>query len=145
MPTHSIMPGRHHAHDAPGPVPRTAHLHHERGASRATWAVPVAGAFVLGLYTVFLAHDNGWTQGMGWLLGLVAALVTGGLGHVLIRQRHTMITEVRAAAFGALFGISMGFLYSLTDVSVLRASGVGLSLGLAMGVVAYYVFYAHEH
>ncbi|MFI9239569.1 hypothetical protein [Streptomyces sp. NPDC053079] len=145
MSTHSIMPGRHHAHEGPGPVPRTGHVHYGERTERWTWAVPVVGGVVFGLYTVFLAHDNGFSELSGWLLGLVAALVTMGLGLALIRGRDRMITEVRAAAFGALFGASIGFLRSLTEVSVLRSAGMGLVFGLCMGLVAYYVFYEHEH
>ncbi|MBB4894688.1 ABC-type Mn2+/Zn2+ transport system permease subunit [Streptomyces olivoverticillatus] len=146
MPTHSIMPGRHHyAHEGPGPVARGEHLTDVRHAPRAAVAVPVVGGLALGLYTVFLAHDNGYSELQGWLVGLIAAIASGGLGYVLIRRRNSMMAEVRAAAFGALFGASMGFLYSLTGGTVLRASSIGLLFGLGLGVTAYYLFYWREH
>ncbi|MFI9203492.1 hypothetical protein [Streptomyces sp. NPDC053048] len=145
MPAHSILPGRHPAHEGPGPVPGSGHVRHERHASRATWAVPVSLGVVLGLYAVFLAHDNGYSALGGWAVGLVAAVVSAGLGYALIRQRDRMITEVRAVAFGSLFGIAMGFLRSLSGATTLDACMVGLAFGLAMGVVSYYVFYWHEH
>ncbi|MEU4210185.1 hypothetical protein AB0F13_09350 [Streptomyces sp. NPDC026206] len=144
MPTHSMLPGRHHAHEGPGPVPRTGYVRHGERTARSEWAVPVAGGVVLGLYTVFLAHENGFSELSGWLLGLVAALASTALGYVLVRERHRMMIEARAVAFGALFGASMGFLRSLVQVSVLRAAGTGLVFGLCMAVVAYYVFYWHE-
>ncbi|MFF4158350.1 hypothetical protein [Streptomyces sp. NPDC001678] len=143
--THSIMPGRHHAHEGPGPVPRTGHVRHERTTPTAGWAVPVFGGFVLGLYAVFLSHENGFGELQGWMLGLVAAVVSAGLGYLVIRNRNKMITEVRAASFGALFGVSMGFLRSLTRVSVLEASWIGLVFGACMALASYYLFYWHEH
>ncbi|MFI1255748.1 hypothetical protein ACH4U6_18490 [Streptomyces netropsis] len=139
MSTHPALPG-HHRHEGPGPVTRISHR-----TSRSAWAVPVTGGVVLGLYTVFLADDNGASTLSAWMTGLVAGLVAMGAGYVLIKERARMIAEVRAAAFGALLGISLGFLYSLTQVSVLRASLFGFFLGGAMAVASYYVFYMHEH
>ncbi|MEV4437575.1 hypothetical protein AB0K09_00935 [Streptomyces sp. NPDC049577] len=142
MPSHAITSGRHrHAHEGPGPVSRGV-LHHR---SRAARVIPVVGGVAFGLYTVFLSGENGASAGHAWLEGLVAALVTGGLGHVLIRERHRMIAEVAAIANGALFGAAMGFLYSLSDVSVLRAGSIGLLLGACLAVACYYVFYNHDH
>ncbi|MFE0043156.1 hypothetical protein [Streptomyces albireticuli] len=149
MPTHSIMPGHHHhAHEGPGPVARGTHLPRTGRAGREghwTRNVPVAGGIVLGLYATYLASQNGFSTLGYWMLGLAVAVVSMGLGYVLIRQRHRMTTEVRSAAYGALFGCSMGFLYSLGGGTALRASEIGLLLGLGMGLASYYVFYWHEH
>ncbi|MGW1075777.1 hypothetical protein [Streptomyces sp. NPDC002537] len=145
MPAHSIMPGRHHAHEGPGPVARGTHLPHTGRTARWTWAVPVTGGIVLGLYAVFISGQNGFSTAGSWLLGLATALVSAGAGYVLIRERAKLITEVRAIAYGSLFGAGMGFLYSLTGDSVLRAIEIGLLLGLGMGLASYYVFYWHEH
>ncbi|MFD0382901.1 hypothetical protein ACFQ2B_12535 [Streptomyces stramineus] len=78
-------------------------------------------------------------------MGLAVAVVSMGAGYVLLRERNRMVAEVRAAAFGALFGCSMGFLYSLAGGTVLRAVEIGLLLGLGMGLASYYVFHWHEH
>ncbi|QLE72476.1 hypothetical protein FGW37_13470 [Streptomyces rectiverticillatus] len=143
--THSIMPGRHHrAHEGPGPVARGTHLPAGR-ARRSTWAVPVVGGIALGLFAIFLAGNNGYTAGPAVLIGVVAGLIAMAAGYALLRERNTMITEVRAAAFGALFGGSMGFLHSLSGGTVIRSSGIGVLTGIAMGIASYYVFYWHEH
>ncbi|MFI9311428.1 hypothetical protein [Streptomyces triculaminicus] len=144
MPTHSIT-GRYPAHEAPGPVSRTGHVRHEGRASRAEWGVPVLGGAILGLYAVFLAHDNGFSEGGGWVLGIVAGVIAAALGYFVIHERNQMITEVRATAFGTLFGVSMGFLRSLSGASVLDSCFVGLAFGLGMGLASYYIFYWHEH
>ncbi|ARZ69604.1 hypothetical protein M1P56_01915 [Streptomyces sp. HU2014] len=146
MPTHSIMPGRHHhAHEGPGPVARGTHLPHAGREGRWTRDVPIAGGVVLGLYATYLASQNGFSTLGYWMMGLAVAVVSMGIGYVLIRQRNRMVAEVRAAAFGTLFGCCMGFLHSLGGGTVLRASEIGLLLGLGMGLASYYVFYWHEH
>ncbi|MEU2869185.1 hypothetical protein ABZ769_08260 [Streptomyces olivoreticuli] len=145
MPTHSIMPGHHRGHEGPGPVARGTHLPGEGHASRLPWAVPATGGFMLGLYAVFLSSQNGYSTLGSWLMGIVVALVSAGAGYVLIRERKKMVTEVRAIAYGSLFGVSMGFLYSLSGDSVLRSIEIGLLLGLGMGLASYYLFYWHEH
>ncbi|MFC5722031.1 hypothetical protein ACFP1Z_17845 [Streptomyces gamaensis] len=145
MSTHSYLPGRHHGHRGPGPPALTRHLPRHAHRPRFEWAVPVTGGVLMGLYAMFLDHAHGgsWTKDV--LLGLVTALIAIGVGHVLLRERGRMPTEVRAASFGAFFGICMGFLYSLAGATWLRASGVGLLLGGAFALVSYYVFYEHEH
>ncbi|MEU1674269.1 hypothetical protein ABZ752_19900 [Streptomyces roseifaciens] len=143
--THSIMPGRHHhAHEGPGPVARGTHLPagHE---PRFTWAVPVVGGVALGLFAIFLASNNGYSVAAAVLIGVVAGLIAMAAGYALLHERNTMIAEVRAAAFGALFGGSMGFLHSLSGGTVLRSTGIGLLTGFGMGLASYYVFYWHEH
>lgn len=141
----------HAAHEGPGPVARRTHLPQTRRtaetghAARWEWAAPVTGGVALGLYAVFISSQHGGSTLHAWLVGIVAALVSIAVGHVLIRERHRMVAEVRAAAFGALFGVSMGFLYSLAGPTALRASEIGLLMGLGMGLVSYYVFYLHEH
>ncbi|MEV0277796.1 hypothetical protein AB0I22_15650 [Streptomyces sp. NPDC050610] len=107
-------------------------------------ALPVTAAVVYGLYVLFLDHSNGGSWGRAALLALVAAVVTGALGLLLVRRRAALTTEVRALAFGALFGCAMGFLYSLTGPSVLRSVTMGVVLGGALALVSLYVFRAHE-
>ncbi|MEU7167431.1 hypothetical protein AB0A70_22765 [Streptomyces morookaense] len=140
----------HAAHEGPGPVARGTHLPQTRrtaeaGHARWEWGVPVTGGIALGLYAVFISSETGNSAGHAWLVGLVTALVSIAVGHVLLRERHRMVAEVRAAAFGAFFGICMGFLCSLSGGSVLRSTAIGLPLGIGMGLISYYVFYAHEH
>ncbi|MFF7730609.1 hypothetical protein [Streptomyces sp. NPDC008001] len=143
--THSIMPGHHHqAHEGPGPVARGTPLRSGRPA-RFTWAVPVTGGVALGLFAIFLAGNNGYTAGASVVIGVVAGLIAMAAGYALLRERNTMIAEVRAAAFGALFGGSMGFLHSLSGGSVMRSAGIGVLTALGMGVASYYVFHWHEH
>ncbi|KAB7832487.1 hypothetical protein [Streptomyces mobaraensis] len=150
MPAHAILPS-HHTPEGPGPVPRSARLP-VRGTragpvpdrSRPAWAVPACLGFVLFLYTTFLAHENGFSELGGWLLGLATAAVATGIGYLLVRDRNAMITEVRAAAYGALAGSTLGFLHSVAGGSWLRSLGIGLGFAVLVGLTSYYLFHWNE-
>ncbi|KNB50380.1 hypothetical protein AC230_26750 [Streptomyces caatingaensis] len=119
-----------------GPVP---------DRSRPAWAVPVGLGVVLFLYTVFLSHNNGFSEAGGWLLGLVVAAVATGIGYVLVRERNAMIPEVRALSYGALAGITIGFLHSVSGGSWLRSLGIGLGFGVLVGLLSYDVFHWNQY
>ncbi|WEB42091.1 hypothetical protein MOV08_24395 [Streptomyces yunnanensis] len=109
-------------------------------------ALAVVAAICFGCYTIWMDHTNGATGGQAALLGLIAAVVTGILGVTLVHFQSTMITETRALAYGALFGASMGWLYSLggSTPSVLKSTGWGLVMFAVMFVVSLYVFRTHR-
>ncbi|UNO41500.1 hypothetical protein [Streptomyces sp. MST-110588] len=120
-------------------VPARAHHHMSTAV-----ALPVAAALAYGIYTLFILQSNGASGIRAVLLGLLAAVVSGALGLLLVRHQSSMITETRALAYGALFGTAMGVLYSLTGPPVLRAVAVGLILGAAMFVASLYLFRTHR-
>ncbi|MFH8403509.1 hypothetical protein ACH4FX_01875 [Streptomyces sp. NPDC018019] len=125
--------------DAPGAKPH--------GMSTTAVALPVAAALLYGLWTVFVDRTSGSSLGHAWLLGLIAAVVSGVLGLLLVRVQSTLITEVRALAYGALFGTAMGCLYSIshaTGPSILESVRMGLIMGAVMFVVSLYVFRTHR-
>ncbi|MFK8847219.1 hypothetical protein [Streptomyces sp. Ac-502] len=110
-------------------------------------ALPVAAAVLYGLWTAFVDRTSGSSLGHAWLLGLIAAAVSGALGLALVRIQSTLITEVRALAYGTLFGIAMGYLYSISHTSgpsLLESVRMGLVMGAVMFVVSLYVFRTHR-
>lgn len=52
--------------------------------------------------------------------------------------------EVHAAAYGVFTGVAAGYLHSLTNSSVLRATVVGLFVGIGVGAAAFYRYYTRE-
>lgn len=78
------------------------------------------------------------------LYGLAGFVVSGALGLVVAHFQSSLITETRAAAYGALFGCSMGWAYSLGGESILKSSAFGLTLGAVMFVAALYIFRTHR-
>ncbi|MFH8578902.1 hypothetical protein OHB11_19980 [Streptomyces zaomyceticus] len=108
------------------------------------WGVPVTLGVLYGLWAPTIARDGGpltWGQ-LG--LGLISAVVVAAGIHLLRRHGHVLPREVRAAAWGAFSGIAVGFLFSLSDASILSSSGLGLAFGAVTGTAAYYLFYTHE-
>ncbi|WP_326611319.1 hypothetical protein OIE62_21820 [Streptomyces scopuliridis] len=97
-----------------------------------------------GVYASYIARGGGpATYGqlaLALISGALVALLVFGLVHV----QHRLMREVRAAAWGVLVGGGMGFLYSLTNHSVLLSSGIGLAIGAATVVVVFYALYTRE-
>ncbi|MET9722143.1 hypothetical protein [Streptomyces zaomyceticus] len=107
-------------------------------------ATPIVIGVLYGLYAATVARQGGpTTLGQLWL-GLISAIVLAGGIHVLRRYGHALFREARAAAWAALTGIAVGFLYSLSGASILSSSGLGLAFGALNGAAAYYLFYTHE-
>ncbi|MEU5400755.1 hypothetical protein ABZ348_15855 [Streptomyces sp. NPDC005963] len=124
MATHASMPARHHV--------------------SLSWAVPVALGAFFGFYAGFLRRTGVAVNWWDVLFGVVAGLVFAGVAYGLGRIQKALPRELRAAAYGALCGMSIGFLHSLTGCSILQAAGMGLFFAAAMVVASYYVFYMRE-
>ncbi|MEU2116761.1 hypothetical protein ABZ567_14170 [Streptomyces sp. NPDC016459] len=108
------------------------------------WGAPVTIGVLYGLYASTVARHGGpTTLGQLWL-GLVSAAVLAVGIHTLHRHGRALPRELRAAAWGALTGIAVGFLFSLSGASVLSSSGLGLAAAGLNAVAAFYVFYTHE-
>lgn len=124
-------------------VPATSHrtVHH---LSRAVLAVPVVLGVAYGLYVFADQRGGGAVTGGDIVLGIVSGLAVMALGIGLLSIQSALPRELRAAAYGTLFGAAMGFLYSLSDHSVFRSSGMGAIFGGAMFLASFYVFYTHE-
>ncbi|MCK7624896.1 hypothetical protein MUU72_17585 [Streptomyces sp. RS10V-4] len=116
------------------------------GRLRPSVVLPVIAALCFGAYTIWMDHTNGAKGGQAALTGLIAAVVTGILGVTLVHFQSTMLTETRALAYGALFGASMGWLYSLAGSapSVLSSTLWGLGMFGVMFITSLYIFRTHR-
>ncbi|MFE7566687.1 hypothetical protein ACFU76_06940 [Streptomyces sp. NPDC057539] len=97
-----------------------------------------------GVYASFIARGGGPATFGQLALALISGALAALLVFGLVRVQHRLMREVRAAAWGVLVGGGMGFLYSLTNHSVLLSSGIGLAFGVATVIVVFYGLYTHE-
>ncbi|MFE6227101.1 MULTISPECIES: hypothetical protein [unclassified Streptomyces] len=125
MAAHAAVPARHHA------IPHGAVL-------------PAVLGIAYGLYAATVSrHGGALTWGQLWL-GLVSALLLAGAVYALRTHGRALPREARAVAWGALAGIAVGFLFSLSRASVLSATVLGLAVAAGVGGAAFYLFYTHE-
>ncbi|MEU9861807.1 hypothetical protein AB0D99_13085 [Streptomyces sp. NPDC047971] len=108
------------------------------------WGVPVTLGFAYGFWAAAIQRSGGiitWNQvGLGLASGILLAVGV----YALNQWGHVLPVELRAAAWAVLMGCAVGFLYSLSDNSVLSASGLGLVAAAVTGVASFYLFYTHE-
>ncbi|MET9290395.1 hypothetical protein [Streptomyces sp. NPDC003077] len=97
-------------------------------------------AFVYGAYMIFVDRTSGDSLGRAGILGLISFVVSLALGLLVIGVQRFLINEQRALLYGAVFGVTTGFMYSVTGPSILRCMAVGAMLGAAMFVVSLYLF-----
>ncbi|MEU0399227.1 hypothetical protein ABZ318_03085 [Streptomyces sp. NPDC006197] len=115
-----------------------------RRVSTHGWGLPVTIGVLYGFYAEVNARDGGGLSWGQFWLGIVSAVVLAGALYALRRYGRALPREARAVAWGALAGIAVGFLYSVTDASVYSSALLGLIVGLVVGVAAFYLFYTHE-
>ncbi|WP_369145208.1 hypothetical protein [Streptomyces sp. R44] len=108
------------------------------------WGLPVTVGVLYGLYAEVNARGGGALSWGQFWLGLVSAIVLAVALYALRRYGHTLPREARGAAWGALCGIAVGFLYSLTGASIYSSTVLGLVVGGVSGGAAFYLFYTHE-
>ncbi|MEU5209557.1 hypothetical protein [Streptomyces sp. NPDC020742] len=118
---------------------------HARPASLAdripstVWA-PLLAALAFGCFTIFRTHTAGEKGGSALLYGVAGAVVTGILGLIVVHFQSSMLSETRAVAYGALFGLAMGWVYSLGGEMIAKSVGFGLLMGAVMFVASLYLF-----
>ncbi|ATL29193.1 hypothetical protein [Streptomyces formicae] len=113
-------------------------------AVSAHWAGPVLLGIVYGVWAAGIRRDAGPITTGNVLFGVVAGLVFAAAFFGLHRVAHTLPREVRALSWTAFAGIAFGFLYSLTDASVLRSVIMSLLVAGAVFVVTFYRYYTTE-
>ncbi|MGW6392475.1 hypothetical protein ACWFR1_18645 [Streptomyces sp. NPDC055103] len=134
MAAHAAVPARRRAARTQGRTQGRTH----------GWAVPATLGVIYGWWTAFVEKSGApVTWGQFWL-GLISAVVLAGAVYGIRRVGRALPRELHAAAWGSLAGIAIGFVYSLSDVSVLSATVLGLIVGGAVGAGAFYLYYTHE-
>ncbi|MGA4840703.1 hypothetical protein [Streptomyces sp. G45] len=108
------------------------------------WAGPVLLAVVYGVWAAGIHRDGGPITGSNVLYGVVTGVVFAALYVAVRRLAPGLPRELRAAAWAAFAGVSFGFLYSLTDASVLRSVVMAGVVAAGVFAAAFYHFYTRE-
>ncbi|MGP4043260.1 hypothetical protein [Streptomyces sp. 2A115] len=112
------------------------------GASKLV--VPVFGGIVYGLWAAAIGRDAGPITGWNVLLG-VASAIAFAVAHVGIHALAPRLPrELHALAWAAFAGIAFGFLYSLTDATVLKSAGLACVVAAGVFAVVFYRYYTTE-
>ncbi|MGW5866168.1 hypothetical protein ACWFRJ_28730 [Streptomyces sp. NPDC055239] len=119
------------AHVAP-----TSSVPHVLGGSAVTRIATAAVllGLVYGVWAAGMARDAGPITTGNVLLGVVAGVVVAAVFMGLRRIAPGLPRELRAAAWAGFAGIAFGYLYSLSDATVLRSTV--MALAVAAGVFA---------
>jgi hypothetical protein len=125
-------------------VPMSRRHARRRHVSPLFMATPIVVGIIYGSYASFLQRDGGAATFHQLWIALISGVGIAVLIVALGRFQHSLRRELRAAAYGALIGGSVGYLYSLSEASPLRACGMGLGIGVATLLTTYYMFYMRE-
>ncbi|MEU9955751.1 hypothetical protein [Streptomyces sp. NPDC050982] len=113
-------------------------------AASAKLAIPALGGIVYGFWTSGIDRHSGPITGWNVLLGVVSAVVFAAVAHGIHTVAPRLPREARALAWAVFAGIAFGFLYSLTDASVLKSSGISLVIAAGVFAVVFYRYYTTE-
>ncbi|MCX5082945.1 hypothetical protein ACFC18_20370 [Streptomyces sp. NPDC056121] len=134
------------AHAAP--ASGTSGLRSMAAGSRLSMALPLLLGIVYGIWASGIRRDAGPTIAgittgnvlFGFLTGIIVAVVTFGIHRASFRLPR----ELRAVTWAAWAGIAFGYLYSLTDASVLRSTIMALVVAAGVFAAMFYHYYTHE-
>ncbi|MYX73601.1 hypothetical protein [Streptomyces sp. SID3915] len=135
MTTHATL-SRHGARRTRAPA---RHPHHAIG-----WALPLVLGVIVGFWAFFIRRDGGETTGGLIWLGVASGAAFAVLSFLLGRIQGRLPVEVRAAAYGAVSAIVIGYLFSLHHHTVLASTALGLGVGAGVTAYAYYLFYTRS-
>ncbi|WP_030302316.1 hypothetical protein [Streptomyces katrae] len=113
-------------------------------ASRGQLTRALLLGLVYGVWAAFMQRQTGPVDAGNVFYGILCGALFAGIMFALARVGPRLKREVHAAAYGVFAGIAVGYLNSLTEHSVLRASWIGLITGAGVGLVAFYRFYQRE-
>ncbi|MGW6905920.1 hypothetical protein [Streptomyces sp. NPDC054940] len=116
----------------------------ERTHRIASVATPVTLGLIYGYWAAANQRSGGEITGWNLLFGFVTAAAFMVL-YVAVRWvASRAIREVHAVLWASFTGGTFGFLYSLTDKSIVRSVVMGLVVGAVCFAVLFYRYYTHE-
>ncbi|MBT2407967.1 MULTISPECIES: hypothetical protein [unclassified Streptomyces] len=112
--------------------------------SRSAFTGPLLLGLVYGVWAAFIKRQTGPVDAGNVFYGILCGFLFAACLFALARVGPMLAREAHATAYGVFAGIAAGYLHSLTNQSVLRATTVGLAVGVGVGLLAFYRYYTHE-
>ncbi|MCX5377338.1 hypothetical protein [Streptomyces sp. NBC_00091] len=112
--------------------------------SKSALARPLLLGLVYGVWAAFINRQMGPVDAGNVFYGILCGLLFAGCMFALARVGPKLKRELHATAYGVFGGVAVGYLHSLTNVSVLRSTTVGLFVALGVGLTAFYRYYTRE-
>ncbi|MFC8274635.1 hypothetical protein ACFUJR_19315 [Streptomyces sp. NPDC057271] len=106
--------------------------------------LPLTLGFAYGFWAAAIVRGGGVIDWGEAVLGIVSGAVLAGAVYALRQWGHVLPREVHAVAWGVLTGCAVGFLFSLSNPSVLSATVLGLIVAAGTVIAAFYWLYTHE-
>lgn len=133
------------AHAAPT-APRRQHRQMADMAhlDRSAYTRPLLMGLVYGVWAAFINRQMGPVDAGNVFYGILCGVLFAACVFALARIGPRLQRELHATAYGSFAGIAAGYLHSLTGSSVLRASVIGLFVGIGVGGMAFYRYYTRE-
>ncbi|MFD9406032.1 hypothetical protein ACFWBN_03260 [Streptomyces sp. NPDC059989] len=130
------------AHAAPTAPGRqmTATTHPSKNAV----ARRLLAGLVYGVWAAFIQRQMGPVDAGNVFYGILCGAIFAGGLFALAQVGPRLPRELHAASYGVFLGIATGYLHSLTNCSVLRATMTGLFVGIGVGMAAFYRYYNRE-
>ncbi|MFB7177580.1 hypothetical protein ACFCYI_07750 [Streptomyces sp. NPDC056257] len=113
--------------------------------SKGAYVRPLLAGLVYGVWAAFIQRQTGPVDAGNVFYGILCGVLFAGIMFALARIGPRLRREVHAASYGVFLGIAAGYLHSLTDCSVLRATMTGLFVGIGIGLAAFYRYYQREN
>ncbi|MFD9358262.1 hypothetical protein [Streptomyces sp. NPDC060031] len=132
------------AHAAPTAPRRHRQMADTTHLSKSEMALPLLLGLVYGVYAAFMKRQTGPVDAGNVFYGILCGALFAACLIALARIGPRLKRELHAAAYGAFAGIAFGYLYSLTDHSVLRSVGIALAVAAGVGLAAFYRYYTRE-
>ncbi|MER6197719.1 hypothetical protein ABT234_10150 [Streptomyces sp. NPDC001586] len=113
--------------------------------SKSAYVRPLLAGLVYGVWAAFIQRQMGPVDAGNVFYGILCGVLFAGIMFALARIGPRLKREVHAASYGVFLGIAAGYLHSLTNCSVLRATMTGLFVGIGVGLAAFYRYYQREN
>ncbi|MGW7103046.1 hypothetical protein [Streptomyces sp. NPDC054838] len=115
-----------------------------RHVSRTALMVALLLGLVYGVWAAFIQRQMGPVDAGNVFYGILCGVVFAGCVFALARFGPRLARELHAASWGAFGGIAIGYLFSLTNESVLRSVAIGLAVAVGTALTTFYWYYTHE-